>query len=134
MYRYSKNRQALLCYLANTKTHPTAEWVYERLKAENPRLSLATVYRNLVRLESDGAIRSIGTVNGQERFDGDTSPHAHVICTDCGKVDDVDGVSLPDPDPACVAGYEISRAEVRFYGVCADCARKEQSNAAKAEK
>ena len=43
----SKKRAAILACLQNTKTHPTAEWIYQQLKPQIPDLSLGTVYRNL---------------------------------------------------------------------------------------
>ena len=54
--RYSKKRTAVYDVLSSTKSHPTAEWIYNRLKPEIPDLSLATVYRNLAQLEADGKI------------------------------------------------------------------------------
>ena len=47
MKRHSKKRDAILTCLRQTKSHPTAEWIYQKLKPEYPNLSLGTVYRNL---------------------------------------------------------------------------------------
>ena len=44
---FSAKREAIYQTLASTKTHPTAEWVYEQLKPKIPDLSLGTVYRNI---------------------------------------------------------------------------------------
>ena len=45
--RYSKKREAILAALQATTCHPSAEWLYRRLKPRHPDLSLGTVYRNL---------------------------------------------------------------------------------------
>ena len=50
----------------------------------HPDLSLGTVYRNLLLFQQQGVIQSVGVVNGQERFDADTTPHSHFVCTTCG--------------------------------------------------
>ncbi|MDZ7797730.1 MAG: transcriptional repressor [Candidatus Marinimicrobia bacterium] len=50
-YRKSKQRQRILAVLNSTRSHPTAAWLYDRLKPEFPSLSLGTVYRNLRILE-----------------------------------------------------------------------------------
>ena len=124
MQRFSKNREAIISCLKGTKTHPTAEWVYAQLKPEYPSLSLATVYRNLTQLKDDGAIQSIGTVLGKERFDGDTSPHTHVVCTRCGRVVDMFDVPVPSDLAESVkaaTGFDICGADLKFYGKCREC-------------
>ena len=52
--RYSKQREAIRMYLLSTKSHPTAEAVYNNIKNEHPRISLGTVYRNLNLLVEQG--------------------------------------------------------------------------------
>ncbi len=128
MQRYSRNRQAIIDCLINTTSHPTADWVYSRLKPDYPNMSLATVYRNLSQLKEAGVIRSVGTVNGQERFDGNIVPHTHVVCVKCGRMDDVHDVPLPEKLTEKVTsstGYAVISAQLRFDGVCADCLEKQ---------
>ena len=55
--RYSPKREAILQCLRSTTCHPSAEWVYSQLKPQIPDLSLATVYRNLARFRSEGAVQ-----------------------------------------------------------------------------
>ena len=93
---YSRKREAILQAVRGTTLHPSAEWVYRELKPVFPDLSLGTVYRNLAQFKADGMIVSVGTVNGQERFDGATQPHSHFVCDKCGCVLDVEGDSDAD--------------------------------------
>ena len=95
MTKQFKKRAAILSCLRGTKSHPSAEMVYEMLRAENPDISLATVYRNLTLFKNQGLIRSLGTVDGVERFDGRVEPHVHFVCTGCDAVTDLDNVVLP---------------------------------------
>lgn len=121
---YSRKREAILETLRSTKTHPTADWVYQQLKPAFPDLSLGTVYRNLSRFKEDGTIVSVGVVDGQERFDADVTPHSHFICTACGSVLDVED-EFVDPE----ADREVSRLhdvrvlshQVLFRGYCSTC-------------
>ncbi len=48
--KYSKQREALLTLLRSTRSHPSADWLYENLRKEFPNISLGTVYRNLAQL------------------------------------------------------------------------------------
>ena len=89
----SKKRQALLDALCASHEHPTAEMLYNALKAEIPELSLGTVYRNLGVLEQEGRVVRGGQVNGQERDDASVEPHPHFVCRNCHSVIDLE---LPD--------------------------------------
>ena len=128
MQRYSKNREAILACLRGTKTHPTADWIYAQLKPDCPELSLATVYRNLNALKEQGKIRSVGIVNGQERFDAMTQPHPHAVCARCGAVIDLSGVPVPRELIDAVqaeTGFSIREAVLQFTGLCPECKSKQ---------
>ena len=122
--KHSKKRDAILECIRATRCHPTADWVYQQLKPEIPDLSLGTVYRNLSMFRQQGTIASIGTVNGIERFDGNTSPHVHFICTGCDAVMDMHQLSVPS-DLAQAAqsqiGGEVETCSLTFSGRCAQC-------------
>ena len=87
--KFSRKREALYNALRATTVHPTAEWLYAALRPEYPDLSLGTVYRNLKKFCAEGKARSVGVINGQEHFDGDTSAHSHFVCDCCGRVLDI---------------------------------------------
>lgn len=130
---FSRKREAILDALRGSDVHPTAEWIYRRLKPEYPDLSLGTVYRNLGRFQETGQAVSLGSIDGQERFDGDTSPHAHLVCRRCGAVVDVYGAlpgegELEGLSERC--GCKIESASVTFLGLCAGCAGKGREDGA----
>lgn len=121
--KYSKKRAAILEALRSTDTHPSAEMLYARLKGEFPDLSLGTVYRNLAMFVADGDAISVGTVAGQERYDADTTPHAHFVCTICGSVTDVCSPNLAGIEHEVeqeIGGVVTSRS-LSFTGTCARC-------------
>ena len=93
--QYSK-RSAILACLRSTKAHPSAETVHQMLMQERSDISLATVYRNLALFKQQGVIQSVGTVGGIERFDYNTEPHVHFICSCCQAVIDLPQINLPE--------------------------------------
>ena len=121
----SKKREAILDKIRSATCHPTAEWVHLELKDEIPDLSLGTVYRNIGLFKESGEILSVGTVGGQERFDGNTFPHGHFVCTVCKAVIDVAGFDGHPEAAACLeeTGFQITRVELTAYGVCDRCAK-----------
>jgi Fur family peroxide stress response transcriptional regulator len=86
--RYSRQREEILKIVKRTRTHPTADWIYERVRKRIPNVSLGTVYRNLNQMVAAGMIRSIQDET-VVRYDGNLDPHDHFKCTVCGKVYDV---------------------------------------------
>ena len=122
--KHFRKRDAILSYLRSTDVHPSADMVYARLKPEIPDLSLGTVYRNLSMFRQQGTIASIGTVNGIERFDGNTSPHVHFICTGCDAVMDMHQLSVPSELAQAAQsqiGGEVETCSLTFSGRCAKC-------------
>lgn len=127
--KHSHKRDAILSCLRSTIVHPTAEWVYRQLKPEIPDLSLGTVYRNLAMFKQTGEVQSLGTVDGLERFDADTAPHAHFICVRCNAVLDAPGIALPATvlnDVGAVTGGRVSGCQLLFFGECSDCLKEKE--------
>lgn len=124
--KHSKKRDAIRNALMNTKVHPSAEMLYTQLKPQLPDLSMATVYRNLNEFIEDGEAMSVGFVNGQERFDGNTEPHTHFVCEECGQIFDLDFFdekSIPDDEVQSQFGGRVKSHSLVFYGVCPECCK-----------
>ncbi len=120
--RLTRQRRVLLEELRKLRTHPSADELYMLVRQRLPRISLATVYRNLELLASDGAIRRIDQTSGPRRYDGNIAPHLHVQCTECGRVEDVPDVGLPEPaEQIRIPGWEITGRELTIQGVCGPC-------------
>ena len=125
--KHFKKRDAILACLCQTTTHPSAEWIYNRLKPEYSDISLGTVYRNLALFKKQGLIASVGTVGGVERFDGNPAPHVHFICESCGKVTDLYGIQAPAHLCSAAAqctGGRVDLCRLTFQGVCGACMAK----------
>ena len=58
---FSSKRNAIYNAVCGTDTHPSARWVYDKLKPEIPDLSLGTVYRNIALFKDEGTVRSVLT-------------------------------------------------------------------------
>lgn len=121
MRNYSKQREAILKVLRNSKSHPTALQVYDEVRKEIPNISLGTVYRNLAVLVEDGEILSVVVGDGNDHFDGDNSFHLHLHCKKCGSITDV---PVDDKTLEVMSGKEgfcIENAVCVVYGICRNC-------------
>ena len=121
--RYSRQREEIYQVLCASKEHPTAQMVYDVLRADLPNLSLGTVYRNLQQMVEEGRLVEIsGPVT---RYDATVKPHTHLRCTCCGQV--ADGALPYDAaldQSAAEEGWVITRHNLMFTGMCPACAGK----------
>src|SRR5882762_2763586 len=118
--RLTRPRRIILDVVRATDAHPTAAFVYRRVRRRLPRISLATVYRNLRMLSAQGLLTERSDPTGV-RFDGNTAAHDHFTCVDCGRIYDVPPVApgAASKRLASSRGFEVLDQRVEFYGRCA---------------
>jgi len=121
--RLTTPRRLILDAVRSTDAHPTAAFVYERVRRRLPRVSLATVYRNLRRLAAEGFLQERADVGGM-RFDGNLTRHDHFTCLRCGRIYDVLPARPFRLRGAARPGFEVLDHRVEFYGRCAACRRR----------
>lgn len=121
--KYSRQRECIREFVRNSKEHPTADYVYAGIKEDFPNISLGTVYRNLSLLVELGEITKISTGNGPDRFDCNTKPHSHFICTCCHAIQDIqmDGAEHMIDKASADFDGKITEHTTTFYGICKDC-------------
>lgn len=121
--RNTRQRAAILDYLLNTTSHPTAEEVHRAVRRRIPNVGLATVYRNLEMLVERGMAIRLEGPDGRRHYDGDTRAHYHIACTKCGRVGDIHAeplaVDLEGLQEA--TDYLITGLETGFTGLCPRC-------------
>jgi Fur family peroxide stress response transcriptional regulator len=125
-FRLTSQRLALIRLLAVSEAHPSAAQLYESLRVQFPTVSLATIYKTLTLLQEEGEVMKIDLSN-DSRFDGNKPyPHPHLICNGCNKIVDgdfdIDLASIKSLEQS--SGYQISRSQINFYGLCPDCKAK----------
>ena len=126
-----KKRNAILAYLQHTNEHPSAETIFSDLKAQIPDLSMGTVYRNLNLFKQQGLAISVATVSGVERFDGNTEPHVHFICTGCDAVLDLEEMQVPEAlreAAAACCGGRVDACQLSFTGLCRECLNNQKKS------
>ena len=123
--RLTEPRRLILDVVRATDAHPSAAFVYRKLRKRLPRVSLATVYRNLRQLAAEGFLSERAGLDGL-RFDGNIARHDHFTCVACRRVFDVPPVATERSRQrvAVRTGFEVLDHRVEFYGLCAACGRR----------
>ena len=117
--RFSRQRELIKEVVFSTNAHPSADWVYDKVKKTFPNISLGTIYRNLKQLSKMGIIRTIydGSV---ARFDWNTRSHNHFKCIECGKITDIeiDSTNTFTKKNLDNNGFDVRDIEITFIGTC----------------
>jgi Fur family peroxide stress response transcriptional regulator len=116
-------RKTIYDLLSAAHDHPTAADIIERLKAEGHQFAYATVYNTLRYLTDEGLLRELKLDGDASRYDARTEDHQHIVCTSCGKIDEV-FVETPSEWLHSIAkqtGYKITEEQYLFKGVCEGC-------------
>ncbi len=123
--RPSAQRQAIMDYLLKHPTHPTIDEVYQALSDRLGSLSRTTVYNTLRMLSEKQAAQMITIDDHRVCYDGNTTPHVHFFCKNCGRVIDLFDEPAPVLQGEKTVGGNIVQEEQLYYkGICAECAKK----------
>lgn len=124
--RMTRQKRLILEILRQTRSHPTADWIYEQARKQLPDISLGTVYRNLSVLKNAGEIMELNYGSTFSRYDGNPRNHYHFVCEQCGRVLDVD---LPvqyhlEGELARREAHLVRSHRLEFYGICQECLKE----------
>ena len=122
--RHTNQRQWVLDTL-KAEGHLSALDIYNRVRADHPDISVATVYRNLGILTESGQVQIVGHSSQKEIYDARTDSHAHFVCRSCGQIFDLEGIGPSDAVKNLEAsGHRVSEQRLTLYGLCRDCLEK----------
>jgi len=124
--RMTPQRHAILTYLMDSMTHPTADEIYRALSPKFPSMSVATIYNNLRLFVEAGLVRELTYGDDSSRFDADLSDHYHCICKTCGTITDFEYPPLLEVERAASkeTGFRVEGHRMEVYGTCEACAAK----------
>jgi len=122
----TQQREVIAELVFSSPDHLSVEEIESRLRAKGERIGKATVYRTLEMLVRSGLVGEYDFGEGFKRYKhlfGQSQVREHLICTDCGKVSEVqsDGLTAQQEELARAHGFQAVRYRLEIYGLCADC-------------
>lgn len=121
--RLTPQRRVLLETVAAWRGSFTVIELYDRARAREPRLGLATVYRTVDLLRRSGSIRPLPGGGRPAYVRCHAGHHHHLVCVACGSVEETELCAAP-PAAELVRryGFTAETHETDIYGRCARCA------------
>ena len=128
--RCTPQRYAVMAFLMEQNSHPTAAETFEAVNRVDPRSSRATTYNNLRDLVKAGLVREVAVEGRAARYDAKGMRHHHFICDRCGEVEDVEWYNVPNPASRHLGKRVLRECEIIFRGLCTKCAQRRASTSA----
>ncbi|CAM3712032.1 Fur family transcriptional regulator [Alkalicoccus chagannorensis] len=127
-YKLTPQREATVrVLLEHEDDHLSAEDVYMLVKEKYPEIGLATVYRTLELLTELKVVDKINFGDGVSRYDlrqeGADHFHHHLVCLECGAVDEIQEDLLGDVEKIVETrwNFHIKDHRLTFHGICHRC-------------
>lgn len=122
-FKLTPQRIEILRILEGNTSHPTAEDIYREIKKKYGTVSFATVYNTLQALKERGELLEVTIDPERKHFDPNSTPHHHIVCGSCGKIEDVfedysGALKLPEK---VLEKFTATGNHIDFFGICADC-------------
>src|SRR5277367_1817892 len=125
--RCTPQRFAVMAFLMEHNSHPTAAEIFEAVNRVDPRSSRATTYKNLRDLVEAGLVREVAVEGRSARFDAKGLRHHHFICDRCGDVEDIEWYAVRKPASRTLGKRILRECELIFRGLCTKCAARRAS-------
>jgi Fur family ferric uptake transcriptional regulator len=122
--RLTHQRRLVLEILAESREHLDAETLYERAKARDPDIGLATIYRSLALLKEAGLVEEDQLGEDHGHFETTpSSPHHHFTCLKCGRVVEFESPQVMEVvRRLCESeGLQVTDVRLHLSGYCSQC-------------
>jgi Fur family transcriptional regulator, ferric uptake regulator len=121
----TRQRDVILDAFLSSDRHMSIEELYLKLRAKNPRIGYATVYRTLKLFAESGIAREIQFGDGQTRYEhvAEGEHHDHLVCTRCGTIIEFENETIEklQGEVADSYGFIIETHKLELYGICVKC-------------
>ena len=116
----SFQRLSILRYIMEQMDHPSVDKIYKNLLPTIPTLSKTTVYNTLNQMTEKGIIDAMNIDDTEIKYDFTEHPHAHFLCTNCGRIYDI-SLDSSVYQTQSIEGHQVVNTQINFKGICNNC-------------
>lgn len=123
MLRLTAQRQAILDLINTSNRHWDAEELARALAEAGHQIGIATVYRGLAALESEGMVASVQLADKKRYERAGKSHHDHLICNECGAIKEFSQPQIEQLQKAVASekGFRMTGHQLIIFGLCPEC-------------
>ena len=122
----TRQRDLIVDVFFATEEHLRVDELLDRVRAIDPKVSQATVYRTMRLLKESGLALERRFDDGQARYEpsvDDEEHHDHLICVECQRIVEFvdDRIETLQEEVAQAHGFSVLSHKMELYGRCKDC-------------
>jgi Fe2+ or Zn2+ uptake regulation protein len=116
-------RLAVIKYLESINQPVDVAGILKYLEQNQVKADQATVFRMVNQFFEKGIIQRIELGEGKYRYERSSTHHHHLICTSCGRIEDVEGdfISSLEENIKNKNGFSVKAHSLEFFGICKNC-------------
>jgi Fur family ferric uptake transcriptional regulator len=130
--RSTEQRRLIVDVFFDQSEHITIDELLEQVRAQDPRVGYATVYRTLKLLVEAGVVHELRFGDGFTRYElaDEEAHHDHLICLECGSITEFEEPMIEELQQRIAAryGFSVQDHKHELYGVCAECQAKRKKD------
>ena len=114
----------------HTNGHMSVDDIYDEVIKVHSSLSLATIYKNIILMMENGVLVEVPIVGKKSKYELSKTDHMHLICTECGEVEDKSCLDSTDKilyEVTSQEHFKLKKRQINLYGICEKCQMKEAS-------
>lgn len=123
----TRQRSLIIDTFFNTGGHLSVEELWSKVRGQDSRVSVATVYRTMKLLSESGLVHARNFGDGQTRYEVAVGRHHHdhLICTSCGTIVEFENDRIEAMQDAVARkhGFKVTSHKMELYGLCRNCQR-----------
>jgi Fur family transcriptional regulator, ferric uptake regulator len=130
--RSTDQRRLIVETFFHADNHVSIEELLAQVRAKDPRVGYATVYRTLKLLTECGVANERRFGDGLTRYElaDETSHHDHLICVECGDITEFEEPRIEELQEKIAKkyGFDLRSHKHELYGLCAKCQGARRTN------
>jgi len=103
--------------------HINIDEIYADVKEFYPTLSLATIYKNIILMQTNNVIVEVPMNGEKSKYELKKDEHIHLICQECGTIQDTK-ITKKTEEALFVENFQLNHSQINLYGVCTSCQKK----------
>lgn len=123
----TRQRALIIDTFFDSGGHQSVEELWARVRKNDARVSVATVYRTMKLLSESGLAHARNFGDGQTRYEAAIGRHHHdhLICTNCAKIIEFENDRIETLQDAVAKkhGFRVTSHKMELYGLCRECQR-----------
>ena len=123
--RNTRQRAAVVDILQDIDRFASAQSIHRELTDRGQKVGLTTVYRTLQTLTEVGAVDALNSETGETLYRHCLTDrhHHHLVCTNCGRSEEIDGGPVEEwaKETAEKYGFQLSGHDAEVFGICQTC-------------